>query len=120
MPPTAFFEDRQWASITDWREELTPYYEQAKRMLGVRLNPTMTPSDVHLKAAAEKMGVADTFHMAPVGVFFGDGDDGEAQPKVRPGDEVPDPYSAAPLRPQGLHGMRRVHDRLAGTARRTP
>ncbi len=52
VPPDAFFQDRQWASVTDWREELAPYYDQARRMLGVRLNPTMTPSDVHLKAAA--------------------------------------------------------------------
>ncbi|MCX5376428.1 GMC oxidoreductase [Streptomyces sp. NBC_00091] len=92
VPPTAFFEDRQWASITDWQAELAPYYDQAKRMLGVRLNPTLTPSDVHLKAAAEKMGVGDTFHMAPVGVFFGDGQDAAGQPRVRPGQEVADPY----------------------------
>lgn len=92
VPPTAFFEDRQWASITDWREELAPYYEQAKRMLGVRLNPTLTPSDVHLKAAAEKMGVGDSFHMAPVGVFFGDGGDADGAARVRPGEQVPDPY----------------------------
>ncbi|MET8751163.1 GMC family oxidoreductase [Streptomyces sp. NPDC004667] len=92
VPPTAFFEDRQWASITDWREELAPYYEQAKRMLGVRLNPTLTPSDVHLKAAAEKMGVGDSFHMAPVGVFFGDGRDADGAARVRPGERVPDPY----------------------------
>lgn len=100
VPPTAFFEDRQWASITDWQDELAPYYDQAKRMLGVRLNPTTTPSDVHLKAAAAKMGVADSFHMAPVGVFFGDGDDAEGQGKVRPGDEVADPYfgGAGPAR----------------------
>lgn len=100
VPPAAFFEDRQWASITDWREELAPYYDQAKRMLGVRLNPTMTPSDVHLKAAAEKMGVADSFHMAPVGVFFGDGEDAEGQAAVRAGEEVADPYfgGAGPAR----------------------
>lgn len=100
VPPTAFFEDRQWASITDWREELAPYYDQAKRMLGVRLNPTMTPSDVHLKAAAEKMGVGDSFHMAPVGVFFGDGADAEGGCEARPGQEVPDPYfgGAGPAR----------------------
>ncbi|WP_371617477.1 GMC oxidoreductase [Streptomyces sp. NBC_00454] len=100
VPPTPFFEDRQWASITDWHAELAPYYDQAKRMLGVRLNPTMTPSDVHLKAAAAVMGVADSFHMAPVGVFFGDGDDAEDQARVRPGDEVADPYfgGAGPAR----------------------
>ncbi|CAL9518522.1 Cholesterol oxidase [Streptomyces sp. enrichment culture] len=100
VPPTAFFEDRQWAHITDWREELAPYYEQAKRMLGVRLNPTTTASDVHLKAVAEKMGVGDTFHMAPVGVFFGDGADAGGGAAARPGQEVPDPYfgGAGPAR----------------------
>jgi len=92
VPPKPFFEDPQWRDITDWEQELKPYYDQAQRMLGVRLNPTMTPSDVHLKAAAEKMGVGDTFHMAPVGVFFGDGKDAEGTAKARPGEEVSDPY----------------------------
>jgi len=92
VPPAAFFEDRQWGHITDWQQELAPYYDQAQRMLGVRLNPTMTPSDVHLKAAAEKMGVGDTFHLAPVGVFFGDGKDARGDAEVPPGGETPDPY----------------------------
>jgi cholesterol oxidase len=92
VPPQAFFEDPQWRDITDWQEELRPYYDQARRMLGVRLNPTTTPSDVHLKAAAERMGVGDTFHMAPVGVFFGDGQDADGSATARPGQEVPDPY----------------------------
>lgn len=92
VPPKAFFEDRQWGRITDWQEELAPYYDQAKRMLGVRLNPTMTPSDVHLKATAERMGVGDSFHMAPVGVFFGDGRDAAGDAAAAPGGEVPDPY----------------------------
>ncbi len=92
VPPRAFFEDRQWQHITDWQEELTPFYGQAQRMLGVRTNPTITPSDVHLKAAAEKMGVGDTFHLAPVGVFFGDGQDADGAAKAVPGAEVDDPY----------------------------
>ncbi|MEV7612275.1 GMC family oxidoreductase [Streptomyces sp. NPDC089799] len=92
VPPAAFFEDRQWSGITDWREELAPYYDQAKRMLGVRLNPTMTPSDVHLKSVAEKMGVGDTFHLAPVAVFFGDGRDADGRSTARAGEEAPDPY----------------------------
>ncbi|MDQ1008902.1 cholesterol oxidase [Streptomyces sp. V4I23] len=92
VPPAPFFNDPQWKDITDWQDELAPYYDQARRMLGVRLNPTMTPSDVHLKATAEAMGVGDTFHMAPVGVFFGDGEDAEGSAKARPGQEVADPY----------------------------
>ncbi|MGW3356019.1 GMC family oxidoreductase N-terminal domain-containing protein [Streptomyces bungoensis] len=92
VPPKAFFDDPQWRGITDWEEELKPYYDQARRMLGVRLNPTMTPSDVHLKAAAQRMGVGDTFHMAPVGVFFGDGKDADGKATAKPGGEVNDPY----------------------------
>ncbi|MET9774131.1 GMC family oxidoreductase [Streptomyces sp. NPDC006367] len=92
VPPKPFFEDPQWRDITDWEEELRPYYDQARRMLGVRLNPTTTPSDVHLKAAAERMGVGDTFHMAPVGVFFGDGEDADGTVRAKPGERVPDPY----------------------------
>ncbi|NUL24715.1 GMC oxidoreductase [Streptomyces lunaelactis] len=92
VPPTPFFDDPQWKDITDWQEELAPYYDQAKRMLGVRLNPTMTPSDVHLKATAQAMGVGDSFHMAPVGVFFGDGEDADGTSKTKPGAEVADPY----------------------------
>ncbi|WP_262056168.1 GMC oxidoreductase [Streptomyces sp. STR69] len=100
VPPKPFFEDPQWRDITDWQEELGPYYDQARRMLGVRLNPTMTPSDVHLKAAAQRMGVGDTFHMAPVGVFFGDGEDADGTAKARPGEQVADPYfgGAGPAR----------------------
>ncbi|MFE2965330.1 GMC family oxidoreductase N-terminal domain-containing protein [Streptomyces sp. NPDC059340] len=100
VPPKAFFDDPQWKDITDWQAELKPYYDQARRMLGVRLNPTMTPSDVHLKAAAQRMGVGDSFHMAPVGVFFGDGHDADGTAKATPGGEVEDPYfgGAGPAR----------------------
>ncbi|MFF9621958.1 GMC family oxidoreductase N-terminal domain-containing protein [Streptomyces griseosporeus] len=92
VPPKPFFDDPQWRDITDWQEELEPYYDQARRMLGVRLNPTMTPSDTHLKAAAERMGCGDTFHMAPVGVFFGDGEDADGTARAKPGEQVADPY----------------------------
>ncbi|MFH8989028.1 GMC family oxidoreductase N-terminal domain-containing protein [Streptomyces sp. NPDC017940] len=112
VPPAAFFDDPQWKDITDWQDELRPYYEQAKRMLGVRTNPTTTPSDIHLRAAAQAMGVGDSFHMAPVGVFFGDGRDATDESTAAgsepaddrttpgPGREVPDPYfgGAGPTR----------------------
>jgi cholesterol oxidase len=82
----AFYRDPQWAHITDWRAELAPFFDQAKRMLGVVPNPTLTPSDEVMKAVAEKMGVAHTFTTVPVGVFFGR--DGRKEPGV----EVDDPY----------------------------
>ncbi|MGH4028370.1 GMC oxidoreductase [Actinomycetota bacterium Odt1-20B] len=92
VPPPAFFEDPQWSGITDWQRELAPYYDQARRMLGVRRNPTTTEADEHLRAAAEQMGVADTFRLTPVGVFFGDGADATGESTAKPGKEVPDPY----------------------------
>lgn len=92
VPPEPFFKDPQWGHITDWEEELKPFYDQAQRMLGVRINPTTTPVDVHLKAAAEKMNVGHTFHLAPVGVFFGDGKDADGTSRAKPGETVADPY----------------------------
>ncbi|OBJ70573.1 GMC family oxidoreductase [Mycobacterium sp. 1274756.6] len=82
----AFYNDPHWAGITDWKAELAPYYRQAKRMLGVVPNPTMTPSDRAMFNVAEKMGVKETFGMAPVGVFFGP--DGTKAPGL----EVDDPF----------------------------
>ncbi|MFG3259596.1 GMC oxidoreductase [Streptomyces sp. NPDC048172] len=100
VPPRAFFTDRQWGHITDWQSELAPFYDQARRMLGVRLNPTTTPSDVHLRAAADEMGYGDSFHLAPVGVFFGDGRDADGRTKAKPGETARDPYfgGAGPAR----------------------
>jgi cholesterol oxidase len=85
-PPQPFFEDPQWAHITDWRAELTPHYDQAKRMLGVVTNPSVTPSDVEMQKLAAQFGKSETYHPTPVGVFFGR--DGE----LEPGKRVADPY----------------------------
>lgn len=88
-PSAAFYRDPSWSHITDWRTELAAYFDQAKRMLGVVDNPTMTPSDHVLKAVAAQLGAEDTFRPTPVGVFFG-----------TPGQEQPDPYfgGAGPAR----------------------
>ncbi|MFI6918391.1 GMC oxidoreductase [Nonomuraea spiralis] len=71
-PLDPFFRDPQWAGITDWKSELAPHYYQAKRMLGAVTNPTFTRADDIMRRVAEKMGVGDTFHLAPVGVYFGE------------------------------------------------
>lgn len=84
-PLEAFYNDPQWSHITNWRDELAPYYDQAKRMLGVVENPLRTPSDVVMEKIANDMGVGHTFHPTPVGVFFG-------QPGDEKGKLVADPY----------------------------
>jgi cholesterol oxidase len=81
-PPQPFFDDPQWAHITDWHAELAPHYDQAKRMLGVVEYPGDTPSDAEMRRLAGQFGAADTFRKTPVGVFFG----------AAPGETVPDPY----------------------------
>jgi len=94
VPPEPFFADQQWSSVTDWRAELMPHYDQAQRMLGVVKNPTFTDADRIVKQIADEMGVGDTWVPTPVGVFFGP--DGEKAP----GKTVPDPYfgGAGPAR----------------------
>lgn len=86
VPPDPFFNDAQWKHITDWRDELSPHYDQAQRMLGVVTNPTFTDADRLMKSVADDLGCGDTFVSTPVGVFFGP--DGTQQPGVT----VPDPY----------------------------
>ena len=97
-PLDAFYADPQWAHITDWRAELAPYYDQAKRMLGVEQYTRMTPADEAMKGVAEDMGVGATFRLAPVGVFLGG-------PDAEPGTEHADPYfgGAGPKRRTCTH-----------------
>jgi cholesterol oxidase len=80
-PLPAFYTDRAWAHITDWRSELAPYYDQAERMLGVVTYPGDTAADDVMRQVADQMGVGDTFHKAPVAVYFG-----------RPGVTAEDPF----------------------------
>jgi cholesterol oxidase len=71
--------------MADWRTVLAPYYDQAQRMLGRVENPCLTPADEAMQAVAADMGVADSFRLAPVGVFFG-------PLGTAPGTELADPY----------------------------
>lgn len=80
-PLAPFYTDKQWGHITDWRDELAPFYDQARRMLGVNEVPADTPPDAYMHELAERMGVADSYHRTPVGVYFG-----------KAGERVPDPY----------------------------
>ncbi|CAB5000507.1 MAG: FAD-dependent oxidoreductase [Actinobacteria bacterium] len=82
QPGDKYFDDPQWKSITDWKSELTPFYELARRMLGVEINPYFSPSDQAMKDVAEQLGVGHTFTLAPLGIHFGKGE----------GIESPDPY----------------------------
>lgn len=80
-PHDAFFTDRQWSALTDWKQELAPFFEQAKRMLGATPHPVTTPADTVIKQIAGYFGVEDSYQPTPVGVYFGE-----------KGVDAPDPY----------------------------
>lgn len=84
VPPDSYFQDKQWSHITDWQKELSPWFDLAKKMLGVNENPFFSPADLAMKTVAEEMGVVESFKMTPLGVLFSN----------TPGEEVSDPYFA--------------------------
>jgi cholesterol oxidase len=84
-PLDSFFGAREWGHLADWKNELSPHYRTARRMLGVADNPLETPPDRALRSMAERAGRARHFQATPVGVFFGE-----------PGVTVADPYHGGP------------------------
>ena len=99
VPPTKFFEDRQWADMEDWEAALAPHYDEARRMLGVVQNQHEDPADQLLRELGEELGVGDSYKKTPVGIFFG----GEGGAGVT----VPDPFF-------GGEGPERTGCRLCG------
>ncbi len=80
-PLESFWNDPQWAGITDWRDELEPHYRQARLMLGADRAPDDTPSDQVMRHLAHHFDVTDTYRATDVAVHLGE-----------PGVEVDDPY----------------------------
>ena len=81
IPPEHIFASKDWPSGLDWFAELAPFYQLARRMLGITRTPGLFASDKVLKSYAEDIGRADTFHSADVAVYFG-----------QPGVTVKDPF----------------------------
>ncbi len=82
VPPDPFFEDPDWSNLErDWKKELMPFYEKAKKMLGVTTNPHLSAPDELLKKYGKEIDREKYFHPTEVGVFFGE-----------PGKTVPDPF----------------------------
>jgi cholesterol oxidase len=80
-PDDRLFTAPSWKHLNDWKKELQPHYETARRMLGVTKNPRLFPSDEICKEIADSLGYGHTFEPLPVGVFSGE------ENKI-----VPDPF----------------------------
>lgn len=81
-PLESFFTDPRWDDLEDdWKTELKPFYDEARRMLGSVPAPRLYPVDDTLREVLTDMGTGDSFDHHTVGVYFG-----------KPGETVPDPY----------------------------
>ncbi|MDX6486284.1 MAG: cholesterol oxidase [Gaiellaceae bacterium] len=69
-PLEPFYDDPQWSAIADWRRELGPHYETARRMLGAVETPFETAAEAVVRQVAAAMGVVDTFRPTTVAVDF--------------------------------------------------
>jgi len=81
VPKESFFTSGSWAQLADWKQELQPYYGEAKRMLGVTETPFRTRTDEVLQEIAAERGDPGAFEPTHVAIWFG-----------KPGQTVPDPY----------------------------
>ncbi len=83
-PDDHLFDAPSWKHLTDWKSELVPHYETARRMLGVARNPRETAADRMLRDVAAEFGTAESYRPTEVGAYFAD--------PGQEGVEVPDPY----------------------------
>jgi cholesterol oxidase len=80
-PEEKVFDAPPWQKVGISKEVLQPYYQTAKRMLGVTRNPKLFASDLALQRVANSVGKGDTFSNTDVGVFFGkEGQEGQSFP----------------------------------------
>lgn len=95
VPDDEIFAKSGWGK-GDWKERLAPFYSEAQRMLGATPSPSVGNADRILREVGIELRGADTFHVNPVGVYFGEA-----------GMTAPDPYF-------GGEGPERTGCRLCG------
>lgn len=72
VPDDRLFAAPSWSHLNDWKAELQPHYETARKMLGVARNPRTTKADEVCKEIAAELGAPASFELLPVGVYFGE------------------------------------------------
>lgn len=80
MPHDEIFQKDEWGQ-GDWKKRLQPHFHEASRMLGAVECPGVGNADKVLQEVGLELRQEDTFHINPVGVFFGE-----------PGKTVSDPF----------------------------
>jgi len=80
VPDDVIFSKKEWGS-EGWKARLEPHYAEAKRMLGAVVSPGVGNADLVLREVGQELTGEDSFHINPVGVYFGE-----------PEKTVPDPF----------------------------
>lgn len=70
-PHDPVFKSSVWPSHIDWLSELNPFFETAKKMLGVTTNKIISEAETIMQQLAKEMKVPETYHLTEVGVYFG-------------------------------------------------
>ena len=68
VPASAFFNSGSWKGLCDWENELSPFYDTAKKMLGAEKHPYLSRSDKAMQTLAEEMGNKEAFQKTDVAV----------------------------------------------------
>ena len=71
IPDDEIFEKAEWGR-GDWKTTLAPFFTEASRMLGAVDCPSVGNADRILREVGKELRGEDTFHINPVGVFFGE------------------------------------------------
>ena len=81
IPGDGFFQSPSWSHLCNWKEELAPWYERARRYLGATPQKYTTAADRIMQEVAGDMGIAEGPGRPWVSVYQGE-----------PDKLVPDPY----------------------------
>ncbi|MVU77203.1 cholesterol oxidase [Nocardia sp. ET3-3] len=84
-----FYRHPQWDDLADWRTELAPHFDTARRMFGVHPYAGDRPVDDLMRQLATDLEAPEGYRHTPIAVYFGPA-----------GQTVPDPYfeGAGPAR----------------------
>jgi len=80
IPDDSIFAKKEWGG-EGWKSRLSPHYQEAMRMLGAVTCPGVGNADHVLREVGRELTGSDSFHINPVGVYFGE-----------PEKTVPDPF----------------------------
>jgi cholesterol oxidase len=71
-PRDGFYSAASWSHLADWKRELAPHYETARRMLGVVPYPRRTYPDEVMAAVARDLGLEAELRPTDVAIYFGE------------------------------------------------